>query len=142
VRAVSIALAAALALGAAGCGGGSTTKGAPASATTPTATTGLGLAQDASAKANARNVETAVEACFANNQTYRGCDSARSLGSNLPPIGMGPGQVDVGAVGDRVYAIIAHSQSGDLFIISRRVSGTIVRTCAPPSAGACHAGTW
>ena len=135
-----VACVGALGISLSGCGGGSSK--ATATATTPTATTGLGLAQDASAKANARTVETAVESCFAVKATYRGCDSARALGSNLPPIGMGPGQVDVGAVGDRVYAIISHSQSGDIFIITRRASGAIVRTCAPPTAGACQGGAW
>src|ERR1700736_1581585 len=97
----------------AGCGGGSSTSSsAPVGGIVGKAA----AAQDAAAKADARNAVTALETCLASSQTYDGCDVAATLGAGAPASGSGPGQVQVTPAG-QTYTIVAHSQSGNSFMI-------------------------
>jgi type IV pilus assembly protein PilA len=122
----------------AGCGGGSS------SSTTAPVGGLLGkaaAAQDAAAESNARNAVTALETCFADAQTYAGCDVAQTLGTGVPS-GSGPGQVEVQGA-DQTYTIIAHSESGDSFTITKDAQGALTRTCtSSDSSGGCQGGSW
>ena len=53
--------------------------------------------QDASAKSDARNLVSQVEACFADTQDYTQCNTASALGTTGLDYGTGAGQVSVTA---------------------------------------------
>jgi type IV pilus assembly protein PilA len=96
--------------------------------------------QDASAKSDARNAVSQIESCFADSQTYVGCDLAGS-GLNL---GTGAGQVTVTAAAVDGYTITAVSKSTNTFNIVK-TAGVTTRTCSTGgsgSGGSCSGGTW
>jgi type IV pilus assembly protein PilA len=89
-------------------------------------------AQDSSAKSDARNVVTQLEACYADAQTYVGCD----LTTSGLPIGTGAGKVSVtGTPTASTYTITATSKSAKVFTITKAADGTLTRGCG----GTC---TW
>ena len=96
--------------------------------------------QDASAKSDARNMVSQVEACYANQQDYSKCVPAAgkidgaATGLN---IGGTPGQVDVTASDTNTYTITAYSKSGGNFIITKAADGTTSRSCTKPNEGGC-----
>ena len=53
--------------------------------------------QDASAKSDARNLVSQVEACFSDTQDYTQCNTASALGATGLPYGTGVNQVSVAA---------------------------------------------
>ncbi len=53
--------------------------------------------QDASAKSDARNLVSQVEACFSDTQDYTQCNTASALGTTGLPYGVGANQVSVTA---------------------------------------------
>ena len=105
--------------------------------------------QDASAKSDARNMVSQVESCYATSQDYQQCQTnAQLTNGGAEPTGLdygnGLGQVEVASGAVDQYTITAHSKSGagHNFLITKN-AGTITRTCAPVSTGACPAsGTW
>jgi type IV pilus assembly protein PilA len=81
--------------------------------------------QDASAKSNARNAVSQIESCFADKETYVGCD----LSTSGLPVGTGTGQVQVSGQGTDTYVVTAYSKSSCQFIITRTTgTGTVNRT--------------
>jgi type IV pilus assembly protein PilA len=102
--------------------------------------------QDASAKSDARNLVSHVEACFADTQDYTQCDTEAELGgagATGLTYGSGNGQVQVatGATAS-TFAVTAKSQSGNTFTITRGATG-YSRSCTTASNGGCKAGsTW
>jgi type IV pilus assembly protein PilA len=97
--------------------------------------------QDSSAKSDARNVVTQLESCFADAQTYAGCDLSKSGLS----IGTGAGQVSVTAADASTYTITATSKSTNTFTIAKGATGVATRTCTVGSSGAggsCNGGSW
>jgi hypothetical protein len=130
------------ALAVAGCGGSSSKGSSSSSAAAPP---GAGVQQDAQAKADARNVETLLETCFTDHQTYTGCGSASRLrgigGQATPALGTGRGQVEVAATASG-YTITAHSESGNSFTVAKGAAGTIALTCRGQTPGGCHGGSW
>jgi type IV pilus assembly protein PilA len=80
--------------------------------------------QDASAKSNARNAVSQIESCFADKETYSGCD----LASSGLPVGTGAasGNVQVSGQGTDTYVVTAYSKSGCNFIITRTTGGGAV----------------
>ena len=97
--------------------------------------------QDASAKSNARNMVSHVEACYTDTQDYRLCDEPSELGSNLGiTVGTGVDQAAItgsGTTGD-AYSIAVLSRSTGTFTISKTTgTGLIVRSCNKPGTGAC-----
>ena len=56
--------------------------------------------QDASAKSDARNLVSQVEACFSDTQDYTQCNTASALGTTGLPYGTGVNQVSVTASTD------------------------------------------
>ena len=132
----------------AACGGGNggSTAIAPVAIPTSTATTPGGsaaaLQQDAAARAAARTTLTALETCYVDAQTYAGCDLTKALGGGAPPLGSGPGEVQL-KLSAQTYTITAHSQSGEAFMLSGGSNGALQRTCAGSDpATDCHAGSW
>jgi type IV pilus assembly protein PilA len=95
-------------------------------------------AQDSSAKSDARNMVSQMESCYTDANTYTGCPgSATGL-----TIGSGKGQVQATPSSDGTgYTVVAHSQSDNLFTITKAADGTISRTCSG-SGGGCTGTTW
>jgi len=103
--------------------------------------------QDASAKSNARNMLSQMETCFTDTQTYANCTTnATIIKTNLPiDDTMPPSTGSVAATGATdIYTIVAHSQSGAFFTITKSGTGSISRTCTTASSGngGCSSGTW
>ena len=100
--------------------------------------------QDASAKSDARNLVSQVEACFADTQTYVTCQTAAELGTTGLDIGGGPSQVQVTAAAVDSFTVTAYSANAShTFSIARLAAGGYSRTCGTPSDGGCKAGgTW
>ena len=95
-------------------------------------------AQDSSAKSDARNAVSQMESCFADAQSYSGCDLT---GSGLN-VGSAGGQVAV-AVTSNTYTITATSKSTNVFLITKKTDGTTARTCtATVTGGGCSGSTW
>jgi type IV pilus assembly protein PilA len=104
-------------------------------------------AKDATAKSNARNLVSEVEACFTANDLYTSCTTAPDVGLNLPfaaglPAGTS-GQVGVIADGD-AYTVVSASRTGNDFTIYRQPDGAVTRSCssAGSASGGCSGGTW
>lgn len=93
--------------------------------------------EDASARANARQLVTHVETCGIDQQgDYTPCDQAAMVGLNTGlPLGTGTGQVEVVDSGDGEFEIRARSKSGREFVITRNAGG-LTRTCEV-SPGTC-----
>jgi type IV pilus assembly protein PilA len=107
--------------------------------------------QDASAKSDARNAVTQVEACYADEQDYTACGAAASsmskqntgftfVNSTTPTAGTNVG-LTVSATG---YVITAASKSNNKFTITKdTTAGTLTRTCTTTGSGSCPAsGNW
>jgi type IV pilus assembly protein PilA len=74
-------------------------------------------AQDSSAKSNARDLVSQVEACFTQKQDYTDCDTVADLGTTgLPVVDLGStvtsGHVGVTTSSEDGYVITAVSRSG------------------------------
>jgi type IV pilus assembly protein PilA len=98
-----------------------------------------GRAQDASAKTNARNAVSQVEACYTDTQTYASCVDANLSGSNTGlQFGTTAGQVNITGATVDAYTITAKSASGNSFVIRKiTATGEIQRTCIKAGDGAC-----
>ncbi|MBJ7329050.1 MAG: type II secretion system protein [Solirubrobacteraceae bacterium] len=91
--------------------------------------------QDASAKSNARNMTTQLETCFADAQTYVGCDTSAST-TGLP-YGTAGGEVEVASLTATGFVVTGHSAGGCNFIVTKTASGTARSTGGSncPSSG-------
>ena len=100
--------------------------------------------QDASAKSDARNLVSHVEACFADTQTYVTCDTAAELGTTGLTIGAADGEVEVTASAVDSFTVTAHSRNTlNDFRIARAAGGGFARTCDVDGDGGCKAdGSW
>jgi type IV pilus assembly protein PilA len=99
--------------------------------------------QDASAKSDARNLVSQVEACFADTQDYTQCASASALGATGLDYGGAAGQVSVSASGVSTFTVTANSHSSNTFSVERVAGGGYIRTCTTAGDGGCKAGgTW
>jgi hypothetical protein len=131
----------ALAIAAAGCGGGdkSNRESAykPPAAPQATVADGDAVRQDAGAKAQARTLVTAVEACFVDQQDYSACRKPEGV---TDPVGSGPGQAEVKQASTTGYTVVAHSESGTSFEATKDESGKLERSCDKPGEGGCEAG--
>ncbi|MDO9352069.1 MAG: type II secretion system protein [Solirubrobacteraceae bacterium] len=100
-----------------------------------------GRAQDASAKSNARNAVSQVEACYTDTQNMAVCKSAAELGNTGLSIGAGTDQVVINNVGTDGFSIVAKSKTNNTFTIAKDgTTGVITRTCQKPTGskdGAC-----
>jgi type IV pilus assembly protein PilA len=102
--------------------------------------------QDASAKSNARNMVSQMEACFDDRQDYAQCTTnATIVNTNLPIDNTYPPSAGSVAAtgGTKTYTIAAQSQAGNYFTIVKGTDGAVTRTCTTQGSGGCLAGgTW
>ena len=99
--------------------------------------------QDASAKSDARNLVSQVEACFSDTQDYTQCNTASALGTTGLPYGVGANQVSVTASTASTFTVTAVSASTNTFSINRVAGGGYTRTCTAGGNGGCKTGgTW
>ena len=100
--------------------------------------------QDASAKSDARNLVSQVEACFANQQDYTNCkpDATGKVDGSATGLKVGStgGEVEVTASGTDTYTIVGHSKSTNDFTITKAADGSISRTCTTQNTGGCPSG--
>jgi type IV pilus assembly protein PilA len=95
--------------------------------------------QDAAAKSDARNMISAMEACYTESDKYDPCpfdDGGLDIGTN-------PGQVAVTPSGD-TYVVVAYSNSGNTFTATKNLNGSVTRVCDPTRQprGGCDGGQW
>ena len=108
-------------------GGGST-------ATTETAAASP-AAQDAQAKADARELTTVLEACYADQQDYSACRRAEGWDD------VGEARVESATATD--YTIVSPSGSGNEFRLAKRADGSMTRECVEPGRAGCpSSGRW
>ena len=99
--------------------------------------------QDASAKSNARNMVSALESCYTTSQTYVGCGSAQDVTESGITTGTGNGQVNLATLAAGNFQVVAKSQSGNSFTITKPAAGAITRSCTTTGSGACPStGVW
>jgi type IV pilus assembly protein PilA len=103
-------------------------------------------AQDASAKSDARNLVSHVEACESASEDYTECDTVAELGTTgLPLVDGAPvadGTVGVAATTRDTFTVTARSRdSSNTFSISRTAGGAIQRACTG-TGGGCNNGGW
>jgi hypothetical protein len=131
----------ALAIVAAGCGGGDksnrTSAYKPPAPPQTAAAGGDAARQDAVAKAQARTLVTAVEACFVDQQDYSACKKPEGV---TDPMGSGPGQAEVKRASAAGYTVVAQSESGTSFEVTKGDDGQLERSCDKPAEGGCEAG--
>jgi type IV pilus assembly protein PilA len=96
--------------------------------------------QDASAKSDARNAISQIEACFTDTQKYTDCDSATEV-PQLPTGGVFSGVADPTGTGNGTYAIEYTSKSGNKFKITKNTDGSYSRSCTG-SGGGCSSASW
>jgi len=103
-----------------------------------------GRAQDTSAKTNARNAVSMVEACYTDTQDYSKCTSpTNGLGTNTG-LDFSTITVKADATSPKLgYSIAATSASTNVYTITKAATGDITRTCTAKSNAGCPAsGTW
>jgi type IV pilus assembly protein PilA len=106
--------------------------------------------QDASAKSDARNAVSQVEACYADEQDYTKCGAAATAMSKAntgitfvagaPVAGTSVGLTTTA----NGYVIVGGSKSGNTFTITKDLAaGSLTRTCGTKGQGSCPAsGSW
>jgi type IV pilus assembly protein PilA len=98
--------------------------------------------QDADAKSNARNIVSHMESCFANSETYVGCNTSSDVTGSGIPTGTATGQVELSGMATDGYTVTGHSKSNNNFTISKS-GGTVTRRCTSTGQGACpSSGSW
>jgi type IV pilus assembly protein PilA len=86
--------------------------------------------QDSSAKSDARNAVTQIEACYATEQTYVNCTTAIVTAAGITGVVVTPDT----ATG---YAVEATSKSTNKFKITRdKTTGVVSRSCTATVTGA------
>lgn len=95
---------------------------------------------DASARSDARNLAAQVDNCFTDTQDYNKCKSPQNTGLSL---GRRRGQVQVTKTTKDGYTVVAHSESGNNFTLTKAPNGEVTRSCETRGRGGCvSAGTW
>jgi type IV pilus assembly protein PilA len=98
--------------------------------------------QDASAKSNARNMVSALESCYTTSQAYTNCSTSQDVTESGITVGTGNGEVAI-TPGASSFTVIAKSESGNSFTITKPTSGAITRRCTATGSGACPgSGNW
>jgi type IV pilus assembly protein PilA len=102
-------------------------------------------AYDASAKSNARNAVSYVEACYTDTQDYSKCTKASELGQTPFPVVNGTpnaGEVRVRVVDPELFRVVADSQSGNHFRIVKESDGTVKLDCWDKPDSCPSTGDW
>jgi type IV pilus assembly protein PilA len=104
-----------------------------------------GKARDATSKADARDMLSALQSCYAVEQDYTRCDSESELThGGAEPIGLNygnaGGQVEVKLATTDTFTIVGHSPSGNDFRIVLGTGGLpVTRTCTTAGHEGCPA---
>ena len=72
---------------------------------------------------------SALESCYTNSQTYVGCGTAQDVTESGITTGTGNGQVNLATLSAGNYQVVAKSESGNTFTITKPATGAITRTC-------------
>jgi len=105
-------------------------------------------AQDATAKNNARNMVSQIEACFQDSGGYVGCTALLTSGATGLPVGAGPGQVRIvteTATGYEIAAVSPAKTGGvnHTFTIVHNLGGVFAHDCTVRGEGGCpSSGGW
>jgi type IV pilus assembly protein PilA len=102
-------------------------------------------AYDVSAKSNARNAVSYVEACYTDSQDYSKCTTASELGATPFPVVNGTpnaGEVRVRIVDPELFRVVATSQSGNHFRIVKESDGTVKLDCWTDPGSCPPNGDW
>jgi type IV pilus assembly protein PilA len=92
--------------------------------------------QDSSAKSDARNMVTQLESCFADAQTYVGCNTSLTSANTGLTVAAGKGGVQITSPTATGYVVTATSESNGKFIITKdATTRAISRTCDKVSKG-------
>jgi type IV pilus assembly protein PilA len=98
--------------------------------------------QDSDAKSNARNIVSHLESFYANEQTYTGATASADVTKSGIPVGTEKGEVAL-TLNDQDYSVVAYSDSGGKFTITKQTDGKSVRKCDKKGEGACpSSGDW
>jgi type IV pilus assembly protein PilA len=100
---------------------------------------------DATAKSDARNLVSYMDACYVPNEDYTKCTTKAAAEADDIDWGTNPGQVSVVDADKDSYEIEAISEaktggSNNVFTIVRSVGSGMDKTCT--GDGGCHSGTW
>jgi type IV pilus assembly protein PilA len=99
--------------------------------------------QDADAKSNARNMVSHLESCFATEETYANCAASQDVTGSGLTVGAGDGEVSLGGLNANSYTVVAQSESGNNFTITKTGGGAPSRTCNDGDKGGCsNGGRW
>jgi type IV pilus assembly protein PilA len=102
-------------------------------------------AYDASARSNARNAVSYVEACYTDSKDYAKCTSPSELGETpFPVVGgvPGAGEVRVRVVDPELFRVVAGSGSGHHFRIVKEADGTVKLDCWGDPGSCPSKGDW
>ncbi|HYP48347.1 MAG TPA: type IV pilin protein, partial [Thermoleophilaceae bacterium] len=97
--------------------------------------------QDSSAKSNVRNVVSALESCYTQNETYVGCDTSDDITKSGIKIGTAKNEVALTTLEANTFAVTAKSESDHTFMITKGVDGTSARSCTVAGKGGCKTGS-
>jgi type IV pilus assembly protein PilA len=102
-------------------------------------------AEDASAKSNARNAVSHVEACYAESETFASCTATGYSAGSLANGGIGSADepITVTSSAPTAYVVTATSKTGNTFLITKAATGLITRDCTTAGDGSCpDSGHW
>ncbi len=97
--------------------------------------------QDADAKSDARNMVSALESCYVTSQSYASCATSQDVTESGIATGSGNSQVGL-TLGASAYTIVANSESGNKFTITKGSTGPVTRTCSAANSGGCKNSVW
>ncbi|HEU0024944.1 MAG TPA: prepilin-type N-terminal cleavage/methylation domain-containing protein [Thermoleophilaceae bacterium] len=92
--------------------------------------------QDTNAKSDARNMVSALESCYAADQSYSDCETSQDVTELGFDIGSGTGEVSL-ALGANSYTAVGNSASGNRFTIERTAGTAPTRSCSTAGSGGC-----
>lgn len=96
-------------------------------------------AGDASAKSYARNMQTAQETYFTDNNSY--ANALADLQAIEPALNEEPsGTAPTATGGADTFTVAATSSKGVTYTITRSATGQITRSCDRPGVGGCNSG--
>ena len=129
-RTTAVAFLSAAVFAFAGCGDDDDDN-ASESYDTTTETTAASPEADAQAKGDARTLVTLVESCFVDSMDYATCDDETE------------GVAKVESATAAGFSVVAVSESGNEFKLTKKDSGALERTCTDAGEGGCPAnGKW
>jgi type IV pilus assembly protein PilA len=102
-------------------------------------------AYDASARSNARNGVSYVEACYTDTQDYSKCTTASELGETPFPVvngTPGAGEIRVRIVDPELFRVVATSASGNHFRIVKESNGALKLDCWNDPGSCPSNGDW